>query len=112
MDTAELNKTDAEELRKEAIEHRDVVLDLRAVLGTPAGMRFIKYLFKSFDVAQMPELGLEGMALFERLGFLRAGNSIFKIASEASFEHSAKLLAEIEKERYEILYANAQIGQT
>lgn len=112
METPALTKQDEQALQREAIEHRDVVLDLRAILGTPAGMRFIKYLFKSFDVAQMPEEGLDGNLLYERLGVLRAGNAIFKIASEASFEHSAKLLAEIEKERYEILYANAQIGQT
>lgn len=100
-----------EEERKAAIEHRDMLLDLRFILGTEAGQRFFKYLFRNFDVAQMPEQGLEGITLHERMGFMRAGNALFKIASEANFEVAANILAHIEKERYDQIYADSKIGQ-
>ncbi len=103
--------TREEEFYKEATEHRDIILAVRAILATPSGMNYFKYLFKYFDVAQMPELGLEGLALHDRLGFMRAGNSIFKLVSEANFEAAASLLAMIEKERYEQLVKEAQTGQ-
>jgi len=43
---------------------------------------------------------------------LRAGNSIFKLASEANPVAAATLLAEIEKERYAQIYQDANIGTT
>lgn len=87
----------------DAIEHRDMLLALRAILSKKEGKDFIKYLFKSFDVGQPPPEGLEGSLLHDRLGFLRAGNSIFKIAAEADNEIAGLLLAQIEKERYDDL---------
>lgn len=96
----------------EAIEHRDVLLDVRAILATPSGKNFFKYLFKSLDVVELPEIGLEGNLLMERLGFLRAGNSIFKLVAEANAEMAATLLAQTEKDRYAKIYADAQIGQS
>lgn len=102
----------AEEDRKAAIEHRDVLLAIRAVLATSSGKTFFKYLFKHFEVAQLPEIGIEGTLLADRLGFLRAGNSIFQLVAEADAEAAAQLLAHNEKERYAKLYADAQIGTT
>ncbi len=97
---------------KEAIEHRDVLLNIRAILAIPAGKDFFKYLFKSFDVTELPEFGLEGMILAERIGFLRAGNSIFKLVAEADASIAGNLLAQNEKDRYARLYAEANIGQS
>lgn len=96
---------------KEAIEHRDVVLNVRSVLATTPGKILFKYLFKSFDVGQPPFQGFEGAMLHDHLGFLRSGNSIFKLACEANAETAAGLLAEIEKDRYETLCKDADIGQ-
>lgn len=95
----------------ERIEHRDALLDVRAVLATNSGRNFFKYLFKNFEVGHLPELGLEGQLLFEKMGFLRAGNSIFKLLSEANAEMAATILAQIEKERYAKLYSESEIGQ-
>lgn len=92
-----------EEFRERA-EHRDAILDIRAMLNSESGRRFFKYLFKNFDVGSLPERGMDGEILHEYLGFLRAGNSIFKLASEANVEIAAQLLAKIEKERYADLY--------
>lgn len=101
-----------EEERREAIEHRDVLLAIRAILATSSGKVFFKYLFKQFEVAQLPEIGMEGTLLADKLGFLRAGRSIFELVSEADAEKAGQLLAENEKERYAKLYADAQIGTT
>lgn len=95
----------------EAIEHRDVLLDIRAILATASGRNFFKYLFKHLEVAELPPLGLEGVLLNDKLGFLRAGNSIFKLTSEADAAMAATLLAQTEKERYAQIYADADIGQ-
>ena len=101
-----------EEDRKAAIEHRDVLLAIRAILATASGPVLFRYLFKHFEVAQLPEVGMEGTILADKLGFLRAGNSIFQLVAEASPEVAAQLLAHNEKERYAKLYADAQIGST
>lgn len=86
--------------RREQLEHQETLKDIRAVLATPQGKNFIKYLFKHFSVAEVPPLGMEGNLLMDHLGFLRAGNSIFKIVSEANHELAGLLLAQIEKEKY------------
>lgn len=95
----------------EAIEHRDCLLDVRAILATTSGRNFFKYLFKHLEVNELPEIGLEGNFLMDKLGFLRAGNSIFKLIAEADAQVAANLLAQNEKDRYAKLYAEAQIGQ-
>lgn len=88
----------AEEI-KERLEHRDVLLNIQAVLALKAGKDFIKYLFKNFEVGEFPVVGITGEFLMDRLGFLRAGNSIFKIVAEANPEIAGALLAQIEKEK-------------
>lgn len=95
----------------ERIEHRDALLDVRAIVSTSAGIRFFKYLFKSLEVNELPELGLEGNLLHEKMGFLRAGNSIWKLVAEANAQVAANLLAENEKESYEKLVKQFQTGQ-
>lgn len=96
-----------EEERKERAEHRDAILDLRAILQTAEGQRLVKYLFKNLDVCELPEMGLEGNLLFERLGFLRAGKSIFDLMTEADVVTTARLIAEKEKEKNAKLYSEA-----
>lgn len=100
-----------EQIRKEAIEHRDVLMDIQAIFSQKNGKNFFKYLFKHFNVGEMPETGLQGDMLHEALGLHRAGNSIFKLAAEADPQIAASLLAEIEKERYEELYQAYVNGQ-
>ena len=90
-----------DEERLEAVEHRDVILNIRAVLKTDSGRNFVKYLFKNLEVTGVPPMGMEGCLLSDKLGFLRAGNSIFKIICEANFEIAGKLVAQNEREEYE-----------
>ncbi len=97
-----------EEERRDAVEHQDTILHVRAVLATASGRKIMKYLFKSFGVAELPEIGVDQPFLSERLGFLRAGNSIFKLVAEAAPEVAGNLLAEVEKERYEQLRKDSQ----
>jgi len=107
-----MNKQElTEEQMKAAIEHRDMLLDLRSVLASEPGKRVFKYLFKHLLVGDVPELGLEGPILHDRLGSLRTGNAIFKIVAEADWQIAANLLAQKEKEAYADLYQESQIQQ-
>jgi hypothetical protein len=98
----------SQEELKAALEHRDMLADVRAILQTSAGQRFFKYLFKHFGAVELPPMGMEGVDLHEYLGHLRTGQQIFKIAAEANDILAAQLLTQIEKERYaELLEQNS-----
>ncbi len=90
---------DQEEI-SERTEHRDALLNVRQILSTVSGRAYFKYLFKNLEVGQLPELGLDGLLLHDKLGFLRAGRSIFELAAEAEPMIAAQILAQNEKERY------------
>ena len=94
---------------QEMIEHRDVLLAISAVMQTKEGKELFAYLFKNFEVGTMPPQHLDGKELFECLGFLRAGNSLFKLVSEANSEGAASLLAKLERKRYEQTYEQYRI---
>lgn len=91
--------------RREALEHRDVLLSFKIILATEHGRRIVKYLFKSLQVNELPAKGLDGMELHDTLGYLRSGREVFKLVAEADADVAAKLLAEIEKENYAELLA-------
>lgn len=93
----------------ERIEHRDTLLAIAAILKTKEGLQLFKYLFKNLEVTTLPYGALEGHALHESLGFLRAGNSIYKLACEADYLASATLIAQLEKERHENDYEQYRI---
>ena len=80
---------------KEAIEQRDAQLNLKAILATDPGRNFIKFLLVNFDVGELPEQGIEGVELHETIGFLRAGQSIFQIVSQANRKIAGEILANI-----------------
>lgn len=82
-------------------EHQEAIESVRAILSTNAGKRFIKYLFQSFDVGEFPEKGLSGEYLHDTLGFLRAGQSIFKLVAEVDPAQAGLILGQIEREKYE-----------
>lgn len=86
---------------KERLEHRDAILAVSAFMSTQEGKNFFKYLFKSFEVTTLPDMVLEGNLLHEKLGFLRAGNSIYQLACQAASDEAAKILAQIEREKYD-----------
>jgi hypothetical protein len=90
-----------------AQEHRDVLLAIKTELTTVSGRIFFKYLFKSLGVGELPELGLEGNLLMDKLGFLRAGNAVFNLVAQADPSWAARLLAEIQKERNDELFEQA-----
>jgi len=95
--------------RRDILEHQDVLLAIIQILKSKEGQDIFKYLFKSFDVGELPEQGLEGLQLHDRLGFLRAGNSIFKLISEADPKIAGSLLSTIERERYDDLIRQYRI---
>lgn len=93
------NQLNQEELN-ERLEHQKMLEDVRQLLLTKAGRGFVKYLFKNLDVGESVEFGLTGEILMDRLGFMRAGNSIFKIITEADADQACQILAQLERERY------------
>jgi hypothetical protein len=95
--------TRTQEEVSEAIEHRDALLDVRAILSTATGRRFFKYLLKNYSPIELPPMGLEGAILHEGLGQLRAFNELFNLISEAAPEIAAAILAETVKEKNEKL---------
>lgn len=95
---------------QEHLEHRDVLLAIGVLLKQKEGKQFFRYLFKNLDVACVPDEGLEGNMLHNYLGFLRAGNSIYKLVCEADFEEAALLLSEIERKKYEDLIEQHRIN--
>lgn len=85
--------------RQEALEHQNTLLAISSILKTKEGLQFFNYLFKNFEVASVPPMGMQGLDLHEYLGFLRAGNSVYKLACEANSEIAASILAKQEREK-------------
>lgn len=99
--------TEQQEEIAERIEHRDALLDIRALIKTAAGRRFFKYILKNYDPIFLPPMGLEGPILYEGLGQRRAYIELFNLISEADAESASQLLAENVKERNAKLYREA-----
>lgn len=91
----------AEKLRQESVEHRDALLSIASILQTKEGEKLFKYLFKNFEVANLPPKGMEDKELHEYLGYLRAGNSVYKLVCEADANIAASILSKLERERYD-----------
>lgn len=81
-------------------EHQKMLTNLKLILDTSHGREFVKYLFKHFMVGQMPPLGLQGELKTDMIGYLRAGTSIFEIASQADVETTGTILAQAQRENY------------
>lgn len=99
-----LEKYEIEKLRQEGLEHRDILLAIASIIKTTEGKKLFSYLFKSLDVTVLPDQSMSGEMLHEYLGFLRAGNAIYKLACEADSEQAASILAETERKRYADIY--------
>jgi len=89
--------------RQEALEHRDVLLAIASIIKNAEGIKLFRYLFKYFNVAELPEQTMQGNVLHEYLGFLRAGNSIYKLVCEADSMIAASILSKLEREKYDRL---------
>jgi len=86
--------------QREREETNLVLAEIQTVLKTSAGRNFVRYLFKSFMVGDLPDQGLPEMFLRENLGTFRAGQAIFKIVAAANPEVASAILAQMEKEKY------------
>lgn len=89
----------SDDILKELMEHQQVLQDVVSILATHPGERFIKYLFKYFEVAELPDLGLRDDLLIDKLGSLRPGRALFRLVSEADPRMAGILLAAVEKEK-------------
>lgn len=93
-----------DEERREAKEHSDALQDLREILATQSGISLFTYLFKELEVGELPELGLEGSILMDKLGSLRAGRAVFDLVSEANAEVAGAIVAKNKKDYNARLY--------
>ena len=100
-----------EQERQEALEHRDVLLAIGSIIKNSEGVKLFKYLFKSLSVAELPDQDMEGKILYEYLGLLRAGNSIYKLVCEADSMMAASILSKLERERYDKLCEQHRLEQ-
>lgn len=98
-----LDEFKQEEKFKEAAEYQKVLLAINTLLQMEEGRTFFSYIFKNLDVGCVPEMGVEGNSLHDHLGFLRAGNSIYKLACQADFKIAGYLLAKMEKEKHDFI---------
>lgn len=98
-----------EKERQENVEHRDALLAIASIVKTKEGQKLFRYLFKNFEVANLPDRGLDEKDLHEYLGFLRAGNSIYKLVCEADADIAGNILSKLERERYDHKLAEHRI---
>ncbi len=96
-----MNEQTSEQVRylKEQAEYNHALKCIQVVIQTQAGRDLITYLLKSLDVNEYPVVGMTGDMLMDRMGFLRAGNSIFKLIAAATPDIAGQIVAQIEKER-------------
>lgn len=87
---------------KEAVKEQQAIKDIRSIITTQTGRSFLKYLLVTLDFGKMPEPGLPDNLLHDYMGFLRAGNSVFKLIAAADPSLAGQIIAQIEKERNEI----------
>lgn len=93
-----------EKERQELLEHRDVLLAIGVLLKQKEGLQLFKYLFKYFNLLELPYKGLEDNELHDNLGFLRAGNAFYKLVCEADFDIAASILSKLEREKYDDIH--------
>lgn len=91
------------ELLEEMQEKKRVLESTRAMLAFDEGELFMKYLFKNLMVTHLPAAGIEGIALHETLGTLRAGKAIMDMCMQADPKTTARIIARLEKARLDAL---------
>jgi len=100
----------SEEEKIEYLDRRKALMSIRTILDTEAGRVFFRFLFKEFEVGDLPPVGLDGSLLMDKIGSLRAGQVFFELAAEANPKVASAILAELKKEKYEKLYAELSNG--
>ncbi len=88
------------EEQKQRALYQAALQDVKRILGTDYGQRFLKYLLESLDFGQYPDIGTPENILYDKLGFLRAGQSVFQLIAVADPELAGYLVGQIEKGRY------------
>lgn len=96
-------KDKTQQTDRELLEYQAAVVALREILNDKNGRVTFKYLFKALGVNELPDVGLDGDILHQVLGHNRAGLSVFKMACEANHNVAGQLVAEIEKEKLDVL---------
>lgn len=79
-----------------------MLTDLSFILQRIEGQRLFKYLFKHFGVSELPPLNIDPDFRLDMMGYLRAGKALFEIASQANSQATGLILAEIQKEKYDV----------
>ncbi len=80
-----------------------MLANLKSILAKSEGRAFGKYLLKHFGVGEYPAPGIDKDLLLEIMGFNRAGESIFSIMAQADSITTGQILAEIQREKYNVI---------
>lgn len=100
METYQFNPFDDKDTSQK--EHEMMLTNLRSILKLSEGKAFAKYLIKHFGVGEYPQPGIDKDLLLEIMGFSRAGESIFAILAQADPITTGQLMAEIQREKYNV----------
>ena len=101
MEQYQFNPFDNKEASQK--EHETMLSNLKSILTRSEGKQFAKYLMKHFAVGEYPAPGIDKDLLLEIMGFSRAGESIFSILAQADPITTGQLMAEIQREKYNVI---------
>lgn len=88
-------------VERQQLEYSETLIAINFLLQETSGngKKFIKYLFKSFEVGEAVPMNLPEPLLREMTATMRAGTSIYKLVLDANPSLCCEVLADIEKEK-------------
>ncbi len=93
-------------------EYESMIQDLGLVLSTPQGQSVIKYLLKNLDFGELPATNIPSNLRDEYIGFLRGGQILFEMISQADTSKAGLILAQIQKEKMDYAIAENSNGRS
>ena len=93
-------------------EYESMIQDLGLVLSTPQGQSVIKYLLKNLDFGELPATNIPSNLRDEYIGFLRGGQILFEMVSQADTIKAGLILAQIQKEKMDYAIAENSNGRS
>lgn len=83
-------------------QQQSTIRAIEVMLKNPDGRHVIKYLLKEFGVLEVAPSVLPEKSYFELTGLYSAGRSLFSLVTRANHVEAGLILAEIQKEKYDV----------
>lgn len=84
---------------RERLEEIEATKAVGMISRSSEGQKFLKHLFRTLAVGEVPMRGMSGEELHDFVGFLRAGRAVFNLVAKANPQVAGDLMATIERER-------------